>query len=173
MPRHQATPIRQGPGCEGRVSFRDVRAGARSRSCARRWGPIPHPSPAIQFEPNPQNIKCPLLPKLLPNTAVQSGKETDGERSEREKRLTRWALVGSPRTARDQVHRIRKPLLYPAELRDRQGQFRSGARSRALRPYSTTCRPRFKPAVGLRRLQLAGGGRSTARSLMPRLGNDT
>jgi hypothetical protein len=68
-----------------RPSRQTALAGARSRSCARRLGPIPHPSAAIQFEPTLQNIKCPLLPKLLPNTAVQSGKETEEERSEREK----------------------------------------------------------------------------------------
>jgi hypothetical protein len=59
--------------------------------------------------------KCPLLP----NAMGRAGKETDEERCDTREMLTTRAFRGRADTHRDGGFRIRKPLLYPAELRDR------------------------------------------------------
>ena len=60
-----------------------------------------------------------LLPNLLPNAVRRMGKETDKERWDTRRMPTDQGVRGCAGTGRDSRKRIRKPLLYPAELRDR------------------------------------------------------
>jgi hypothetical protein len=59
-----------------------------------------------------------LLPKLLPNAVARSGTETNEEPSNTAKVLTNRDVRGCTGIIGDGSERIRKPLLYPAELRD-------------------------------------------------------
>src|SRR5262249_53404913 len=60
-----------------------------------------------------------LLPNLLPNAVGRAGKKTDEEHSDVQNVPTSQGDEGWTETGRDGSKRIRKPLLYPTELRDR------------------------------------------------------
>jgi hypothetical protein len=78
-----------------------------------------HETTRIRQPKQRQEQSATLLPNLLPNAVGQTGKETDVERSNTEEVPIERGFPGTGGTNRDGSGRIRKPLLYPAELRDR------------------------------------------------------
>jgi hypothetical protein len=78
-----------------------------------------------------KNRPCLLLPNLLPNGSAQGGMETDKERRARRNCQTNWGIKRPAGKRKDDRDRIRKPLLYPAELRDQFKKARLPAGSQA------------------------------------------